>query len=221
MKKLFIFAIASMIGGTALAQTTAGTTSTTGSPLKFGLKAGVNLPKYQIGDTQGSDEQTKSTTNFHVTGYLDAPLVGPLWIQPGISLQGKGGKIESSLGEFEQNTMWVEVPINFVGKIPLGLTGTNFFLGAGPYLGIGISGENKTTVSNTTVKTDVKFGDDNDSDLKGTDFGLNFMGGVQINHGFTLGAGYGLGLTDLRPTTEGGDGKLTNRVLSFSIGYSF
>ncbi|HCN83952.1 MAG TPA: PorT family protein, partial [Sphingobacteriaceae bacterium] len=44
---------------------------------------------------------------------------------------------------------------------------------------------------------------------------------VQLNSGFNIGAGYGLGLTDLRPSGSGGNGKQTNRVLSFSVGMAF
>ncbi|WP_423149423.1 outer membrane beta-barrel protein [Rubrolithibacter danxiaensis] len=225
MKKLFILAIASLIGSSAYSQTTTSTTTTT-SPLKFGLKVGVNLPKYNVANTDGEDFQTKNTTNFHVTGYLDAPLVGPLYVQPGISLQGKGGKTEyGSTASVEDNSMWVEVPVNFVGKIPLGLGGSNIYLGAGPYVAFGVSGERKGkgSVGNVTYEgnRDLNFGKDSGDDLKGTDLGVNFLGGVQLGSGFNVGAGYGLGLTDLRPTTDGGDGKVTNRVLSFSVGYSF
>jgi hypothetical protein len=53
------------------------------------------------------------------------------------------------------------------------------------------------------------------------DFGVNFLGGLQLSNGFNVGAGYGLGLTDLRSTGTGGNGQMTNRVLSFSVGYAF
>jgi hypothetical protein len=225
MKKLFIIAIATLVGTGAFAQVNS-TTGTKPSPLKFGLKAGVNLPKYVFSDDGDEVFDTKTTTNFHVTGYLDAPVGSYFAVQPGISLQGKGGKIESSAmginSKTEQNTMWIEVPVNLVGKVPLGIGGSNVFLGAGPYLGFGISGETKSTVANVTTETDVNFGKDDDDDLKGTDFGVNFIGGVQLNNGFNIGAGYGLGLTDLRPGSENADeGKFTNRVWSFSVGYSF
>lgn len=224
MKKLFIVAIAMLAGSSSFAQINS-TTGTTPSPLKFGLKAGVNLPKYAFTDDGDQISDTKTTTNFHVTGYLDAPIGSYFSVQPGVSLQGKGGKFSENetLGtKSEQNTMWIEVPVNFVGKVPLGIGGSNIFLGAGPYAAFGISGENKTTVNNVTSKTDVNFGNDAGDHLKGTDFGLNFIGGVQLNNGFNVGAGYGLGLTDLRPDSDNADpGKFTNRVWSISVGYSF
>jgi hypothetical protein len=51
--------------------------------------------------------------------------------------------------------------------------------------------------------------------------GFNFIGGFQLNNGFNIGAGYGLGINDLRPENTGRDMKQTNRVWSFSVGYAF
>ena len=212
MKKVFLFAFATMIAASALAQTSS--TST----LKIGLKGGVNLPKYHF---SGSDDETKSTTNFNVTAFLDAPLASHFSVQPGISLQGKGAKFyDGNNIQVEQNALWIEVPVNFVGHLPLSTVG-GLYLGAGPYLGFGVAGQNKTTVGSVTNKDDISFGNDADNSLKGTDFGVNFIGGFEMNNGITLGAGYGLGLTDLTPKARSDDSKVTNRVLSFSIGFQF
>ncbi len=214
MKKLPIVLLATLIGGAAFAQ----------SPtIKYGLKAGVSLPKYQYKNVNGDDSETKSSTNFHVTGYMDAGITPMFSIQPGVSLQGKGGKFfDNSNVSNKDNTLWIEIPVNMVAKFPIAAgTGTQVFLGAGPYAGFGIAGQNETETSSTKVSRDIKFGSDNGDDLKGTDFGVNFLGGFEMGNGFTLGAGYGLGLTDLRPNSSGGDGKKTNRVWSFSAGFLF
>lgn len=236
MKKLCILAIASLVGSAAMAQESA--SGTTPRPMSFGIKAGVNLPKYHYDPENGSDSETKSTTNFNVTGYLDAPLGGNFSIQPGISLQGKGGKFtenETAGTTFthEHNTMWIEVPVNFVAKVPISGE-TNFYIGAGPYLGFGIAGKDKytttTTAGGTTTTTefedDIKFSDREVDEspnyfrnLKGTDFGVNILAGVKLGGGFNVGAQYGLGLTDLRQTEN--STKLTNRVLGFSVGFEF
>lgn len=213
MKKLLIVAVASLIGSAAFAQTSASSTH-------YGLKAGVNLPKYSFGKENADNGETNTTVNFHVTGYMEAPLGGMFSIQPALSLQGKGGEFfDSGTTEVKQNTMWIEVPVNFVAKFPAG--GTNFFLGAGPYGAAAIGGQNKTTTGSASSESDLDFGNDPGDDLKGMDFGLNFIGGVELNSGFSIGAGYGLGLTDLRPSGSGGNGKQTNRVLSFSVGMAF
>lgn len=230
MKKIILLAACFLMAGTVANAQTSTTTSTVGNT-KWGLKVGVNLAKYSYGADDAENPETDHATNFHVTGYLDLPLGGMFSVQPGLSLQGKGAEYfdDDILGtrvETKENVMWLEVPVNFVGKIPLGATGTNIFLGAGPYGAYALSGEIKTEVegagnddNDSTEK--LNFGNDDSDDRKALDFGINFLGGVQLNNGFNIGAGYGLGLSDLRPSGSGGNGQMTNRVLSFSVGYSF
>ena len=192
----------------------------------FGLKAGVTLPSYNYGSTEDLSD-TKSSTNFYITGYMNANVNPNFAIQPGISLQGKGAKLaELELGsnryELTQNTMWLEVPVNFVGKLPL--EGAELQLGAGPYVGFGLSGKNKLNrigddgdVSSNTLSK-FKFG--KDEYQKGVDFGANIMAGVKLGGGFLINANYGLGLTNIAGD-KSFNSTVKNRVLSFGIGFEF
>lgn len=221
MKKITLLAAGFLIAGTvAQAQTT---TSTIGGT-KWGLKAGVNLAKYSFGNDDGENPETNTATNLHVTGYLDLPVGGVFSVQPGLSLQGKGGEYyDNENSKLQDNTMAIEIPVNLVAKMPIGVTGTSIFLGAGPYASYAISGQRKLDFDDDRddIKRDLEFGNDTGDDLKAADFGINLLGGVQLNNGFNIGAGYGLGLSDLRPNGEGGNGQKNNRVLSFSVGFAF
>lgn len=193
-----------------------------GQPMGFGIKAGVNFPKYNFSGGSNTVE-TDASTNFHVTAFLDAPIFTDyLYVQPGLSLQGKGAKFAegSFVGEdfrVTQNTMWLEVPVNIVAKAPTGQMG-HLFVGAGPYLGFGLSGKNKLSGENSSTDLgDFKFG--NDEDQKGLDFGLNFIAGYQLNSGLIIHGGYGLGLTNLAPNGSG-DVKQTNRVWTVGLGFA-
>ncbi|MNV77857.1 hypothetical protein D3C71_1713150 [compost metagenome] len=157
---------------------------------------------------------TESSTSFYLTGYLDAPLANNFSIQPGLSLQGKGGK-GLTLIDFEElgnnvklDLMYLELPVNFVYSIPTGNSG-NVFLGAGPYAGLGLSAKAKAE----NVKIDVGFGDNK---LKRFDAGINFLAGYRLSNGFLINGGYGLGLVDM---AGGEGGSLENRVFSIGIGY--
>lgn len=212
MKKIVLSAIGIMASMGVFAQS---------SSLGFGIKAGVNFPSYKISGF-GNTVETNPTTNFHITGYLDAPLGSFLSLQPGLSLQGKGSKasgvfdlgsvVNDELDKFSQNTMWLEIPVNLVAKFPTG-GASNLFLGAGPYVAFGLSGKN---MYDGEEIGDFKFG--NDNDLKGTDFGLNFIGGYHFGSGFMIHGGYGLGLTNLS-TVDVGDSKIRNGVWTVGIGF--
>ena len=212
MKKLILSIAVLAFSASAFAQ---------GQPLGFGVKAGVNFPKYSFSGG-GSSIETSSATNFNVTAFLDAPVVGNyLYVQPGVSLQGKGAKFKDnalfgSNASVTQNTMWVEVPVNLVAKLPTGLAG-QVFVGAGPYVGFGLSGKNKVKGNGgNAVDTDFKFGSDRDQ--KGTDFGLNFIAGYQLASGLMIHGGYGLGLTDIAP--DGAGIKQHNRVWTLGLGFA-
>ncbi|WP_313268456.1 porin family protein [Sphingobacterium sp.] len=181
--------------------------------LGYGLRAGVNIPKYSIGN--GS---TESNTGFFVTGYLDAPVSPYFSVQPGLSLQNKGGKWKpTSSSETKESVMSLDIPVNLVAKLPTGGSG-NFFIGAGPYVGFGLSGKRKGEVLDGAVKgdRDINFGSDASDDLKRTDFGINFLAGYQLTNGFQINAGYGLGLTNLDPKANS---TAKNRVWSVGIGF--
>lgn len=218
MKKIFLVAAVFIFGSAAYAQTSSSTTRT-----KFGIKAGVNLPKYKF-ERDNSSIETESTTNFHVTGYADLGISPFFSIQPGLSLQGKGGKTTSTIlgvsTESKQDVLSIDIPVNFVGNIPAGPG--NFFIGAGPYVGFNVSGQNKLTIGSSSDTEDLKFGNNSGDDLKSVDFGLNFLGGYQFDTGFNVSAGYGLGLSNLAPGSNPSDNaKINNRILSFSVGYAF
>ncbi len=225
MKKIILLAAGFLIGGAAAnAQNKSTASKSTVGTTKFGLKVGVNLAKYSYHVNNGTNPETNTLVNLGITGYADVPLSSSFSLQPGLALQGKGGEFaENSLEENKQSTMWLELPVNLVAKIPLSASGTNFYLGAGPYAAVGIAGQNKieTKSNGNEVTSDVKFGDQIGKDLKSMDYGFNFLGGVQLGSGINVGAGYGLGINDLRPKNTNNDFKKTNRVLSFSVGYAF
>lgn len=177
----------------------------------YGIKAGVNLPKIksEVGNVSHTSD---ASTNFYISGYANIFAGQNFAIQPGVSLQGKGGKSEILGVKSTTNLMSIEIPVNAVYYIPTGNSGS-VFLGAGPYVGFNISGQNKTG----DVKTDIDFGS-KISETKVVDYGANFQGGYKFSNGFLVNAGYGLGLGNL---SNADNAKSNNRVLSFGVGFEF
>ncbi len=246
MKKLLLSASIVLLAAGAFAQNTM-----TGSDARFGIKAGVNLARFHASGTDGStsfNDNAKDNVGFNVTAFADFGVGNNFFIQPGVSLQNKGTKSESTSSATvgantittastnKINLMAIEVPVNAVLRIPTGNAGA-VQVSAGPYIGFNISGKTKqessvttlnnntntSTVANRSDENDLKFGSSNDKDFSGTEFGANFGLAYRTNSGFLVGANYGLGLSNLIPKDSRGnsDAKLTNRVLGFTVGYSF
>lgn len=246
MKKLLLSASVVLLATGAFAQNTM-----TGSDARFGIKAGVNLARFHASGTDGStsfNDNAKDNVGFNVTAFADFGVGNNFFIQPGVSLQNKGNKFESTssttaLGStvtttssVKTNLMAIEVPVNAVFRIPTGNAGA-VQISAGPYIGFNISGKDKGQTTVTTVNNanntsatvtnsndrDLSFGSASDKNYGSTDFGANFGLAYRTNSGFLVGANYGLGLSNLIPKDSRGnsDAKLTNRVLGFSVGYSF
>lgn len=212
MKKLMLAMVALGVSAGTFAQETS-----------FGVKAGLNLGKYSNASDAAKDYQ-KMNPSFYLTGYADLPVAPQFSIQPGLSLQGKGNKFSydgNNLdGSTTTNVMALEIPVNAVYYIPTGASGS-VFLGAGPYAAYSVSGKVKAKGSigdfGTEGESDIDFGGD-DRNQNAFDFGLNFMAGYRLPGGFTINAGYGLGLANLSPS-DNSNNKFSNRVLSFGVGF--
>src|SRR5699024_2925002 len=124
------------------------------------------LPIFSV-KSEGLTINPSNNVGFNLTAYMDAPIAPGLSIQPGISLQNKGMKFdfggfieddwvvdEDIPDKYTLSLMYLEVPVNLVYYLPAG--SGDVFLGAGPYLGIGIGGKEKYG----SVSEDVVWGDD-------------------------------------------------------------
>ncbi|MBL1407493.1 porin family protein [Sphingobacterium faecale] len=189
--------------------------------ISYGVKAGVNLPKQVVKITgEGADvsSSSKASTSFYVSGYANIFAAENFAIQPGLSFQGKGGKMEFEGEKATSNVLSLDIPVNAVYYIPTGNTGS-VFLGAGPYLGFHLTGKEKMGGESN----DISIGSGKDDDLKLLDYGLNFQLGYKLANGFLINGGYGLGLANLINDVDvpSFSVKGHNRILSFGVGFEF
>jgi hypothetical protein len=186
--------------------------------VSFGVNAGVNFSKISSSGN-GLTLTSSNTTGFHVGAVADIGF-GNLSLQPGILYSTKGGSINGSGGTEKLTLNYVEVPVNLLYNIPLGVG--KVFFGGGPYVALGLSGKATLTGAATTSGSgsesqNVTFGSA-DGDVKNPDFGVNLLGGFRFTSGLSLSAGYGIGIANLS-NSSGASTK--NNVLSFSVGYFF
>lgn len=215
------------------------------SQVRVGVKGGWNLSTITV-DNDGSVDKDKSLSGFNIGVIADIPLVEDiLSFQPGVFYTTKGSKLTS--GDKDNSTtnpyykyttspQYIEIPLNFVGKIPLG-ENSRLFGGIGPYVAFGVAGKNKTSMTlagvTTSTESNIKWDDDtpfnNDDPNRGLDkykrfdIGGNIMVGAEV-HNILIAAQYGLGFAKINSGSSSGDTnneKNKNRVFSVSVGYLF
>lgn len=194
-------------------------------PIKFGVKAGLNLPTISISGDEADDykDYLKSVTSFYVGANVDFAISELISIQPGVTLSGKGYQLkeeeDGASYTDKTNVMYLEIPLNAVASFAAGPG--KVFVGAGPYYGFALSGKNKweATYDGETDadEEDIEFGSEEDQVKRG-DFGVNLLAGYQFSSGLNLHLGYGLGLGNLSNME---DTKINNRVFSVGVGFSF
>jgi len=196
MKKVFVVAIAAIMVLSVNAQ------------IRIGVKAGLNLANIN-GKDAGSP---KINPSYNVGGFAEFGVTDNFALEAGLALSGKGAKETEENMTVTLSPLYLEIPINANLKIDLGAAKLLIF--AGPYVGIGVGGQEKMEYESNNLSTDIKYGNDQ-GQLKRIDMGLNFGAGVEFNK-IQIRAQYGLGLTNIISTTE-----VKNSVISISVGYMF
>lgn len=116
MKKIIILAIGLFTAGVVNAQ----------SPIRFGVKAGLNVPDIIKGDGNNNFD-TKVNPGFNAGITLDINLIKGLAFTPELLYATKGYKASTGVGEFTQTTHFIDVPI--LATVNLGGSGLNLVVG--------------------------------------------------------------------------------------------
>jgi hypothetical protein len=196
----------------------------------FGIKAGLNMSTMLMKDDDGTySDDYKSLMGFHVGPTAEFPINDMFSFETGLMLSTKGFKYDytdSYMGyeysaKTTTNLMYIDIPLTAKATFDMG--GAKLYGLFGPYIGMGIGGKIKAevTVAGDTESddADINWGSGDDDDLKPLDFGVTVGAGLGIKS-FEVGLGYALGMANLSPSTDGG-AKISNRVLSLSLGYKF
>ncbi|MDR6560840.1 MULTISPECIES: porin family protein [unclassified Arcicella] len=178
---------------------------------RFGIKAGGNLANASV-SSRGVSFDSKSITSFHVGAVIEAQLADRLFLEPNLLFSQKGFNLDiAGLVSQKATYSYLELPINVVYEVVDYLT-----IGAGPYLGYGLSGTavvtDKTTNPNEVNSQDIKFGEN--GDLKHLDYGLNFTAGYEVIDGLRISANYSLGLNNIDNTNSL---NIKNNVIGISV----
>ncbi len=207
--------------------------------IKFAIKAGINVNTYGMNSDRKKEMKEegfkiKPSFSFHIGGFADYSLKESISLQAGLTLSGKGIKESWSNedaysgviydGTFKESLLYLEVPINIVYKW------SKFQIGAGPYLGYALSGKWKESfisdddgdIESGSESGKVKFGGEYAYTKRG-DIGVNLLAGYRLTNNITLGAGYGMGLSNIHKNDDLENAQYwsqKHRVFSISFIYS-
>jgi hypothetical protein len=187
---------------------------------RFGFTAGYSFSNYNS-KVDGENNNGNSVAGLTAGVLIDVPINKNFSFQPAVNFVQKGTKDEQTYGGFttektEITVNSIEVPLNFLYNS--GGNKGNFFIGAGPSFTFSVSGNVWFEDFLNSVSDNLKFGNGENDDLKGFDFGVNFITGYCFKKGFLISANYNAGLTNLFPGGSD-DGKIKSHYFGIKLGY--
>lgn len=188
---------------------------------RFGVNAGISIANYNA-KFEGESENGNSKIGITVGVVSDIPLGDHFSIQPALNFVQKGTKDEETFGGITEKvsltTNHLEIPVNFLYNTNSG--NGNFFIGAGPSIAFALSGKWKYDDGTDQFDESVSFGDGDEDDLKGFDFGANILAGYTLSNGLTISVNYNAGLSNLYPGGDS-DATLKSGYFGIKIGWMF
>ncbi|RLJ32522.1 opacity protein-like surface antigen [Chryseobacterium sp. 7] len=194
MKKL-ILGLALVAGTFSFAQKTS-TSTAASSPVRFGLKAGLNISSI-------SNSDLNSKAGFYGGVFANIPVAQDFSVQPEVLYSGLGGKYKGN-SDIKLNTDYIAVPVMLqYNLIP------NLYVEAGPQFGFLISAKGKGNGASVDVK----------DNFKTFDFGLGLGAGYYFTQNIGVNVRYTAGLSDI-PKNNTGDAS-RNGVFQIGLAYKF
>ena len=166
-----------------------------------GIKGGYNLAAVNF----DGDTETGQRHGFHVGFYGESFISKSVSLQAELLYSQQGYQLKDDASTFTQKLDYINLPV-LLKLYPT----RNFFLEAGPQVGVAISHKEEFDSNFRLFDTTQEFEPDN------FDWGVNFGGGFKTDSGISFGVRYHLGLGSVY---DEGDPK--NRVWQFSVGFDF
>lgn len=226
MKKLSVFTLALVAGLAVSAQNSPQLRTPMAVETRFGVKAGVNMAKFEVGKDDFSPASlapdATSNTSFNAGVFVNIPMSDVIRFQPELLYSGQGSKLSGTvLGTNYQQTAnlrYLTLPLMFQAQ-----TSSGFFVELGPQFGYLLSAKTQNDAAGANDdKTDIK------DYLDKFDFAVNGGIGYMTRIGLGINARYVYGLTnvlDVKNNNSGStfytSGELKNRVIQVGLFYQF
>jgi hypothetical protein len=177
-----------------------------------GVKVGVNFATLDF--DEGDTEENKGLTGLMAGVFFIRPIDGNFGVQIEGLISQKGTKVEDDFfdEELEIKLNYLEIPVLARYELPFGTGDSVFHVYAGPTFGIKLSDSQKIDGEDLD--------DDFERDVKGSDIGLAFGGGVSFDM-WVIDLRYTHGLTNINDDVDADDFDVKNRVFTIAVGYRF
>ena len=179
---------------------TLGLASQASAQVEIGVKAGLTFATISESNLSPNFE---SKTGFVAGVHFGFPLGTNFMLQPEALITQQGAGFTVPGGEGDLQLTYLQVPLNL--RLNFGSGNVRPFILAGPYAAFKLS-----------CDADDLFDDDCDNDISGTDYGLDFGGGILFGK-FFVEARYNLGLADVSEL----DFDSKQRVFMVMVGFAF
>lgn len=189
---------------------------------QLGVRASLNLANATLDPDSAESTDFSSKLGLGIGVFYKLILSDQLTLQPELNYMQQGTKLSGDiLGESFESTFslnYLQIPVLF--KYSFGdMNATNFFVEAGPYIGIGIGKEKIESCYGGKCETIENDYDGEDVEgPKPLDYGLQVGVGVNLNKNISVDARYLLGLSNLNGDSEG---SFKNKAINIGVGYSF
>jgi len=192
--------------------------------VNFGVLAGMNFANASA-KTEGNDvDDLKTKLGLNIGAFVDFNFSEKLALETGLQFEQKGTKFENENKEFgipikvtqKMIVNYLTIPVNARLNLPVG--DNNLYFLAGPTLGIGLSGKTTLEVGDEEESEDLKFGDDEESDIKRLNIGTRLGVGFELSNKLGIRCTYELGLSNLMPE---GDSDNSTKFNAFGIALTY
>lgn len=197
------------------------------------LVAGGNYTNvaYEQGTGATVEDTYKGKPGFHAGAYYDHVISKDrrqeLLFEAGLLFDSKGATQEYTLNDYSSkhvtNLYYVDVPLYLQYRYRF-RNRNKIYIGAGPYVGMGLFGKTKSTYSladsEEVVEHKIKWGSDvEENDLKRLDYGVSARAGYHFDDGLDISASYDYGIPNI--ASMGENISMKSRVLRLTLGYTF
>lgn len=176
-----------------------------------GIKADANLSNFILSDM--GNAESSMNIGASLGGFLKIDLSESFALQPELLFHFKSSEMKQSGIKNDYEYWGAEIPVYALYQINIKESG-RFFVGFGPYIGVGFSAKYTTGDIDLYKKYNDK------AAMQRIDFGAGAMFGYEFNCGLIINAGYKIGFIDSLDMGKK-DATMLPSTISLGIGYKF